>query len=95
MLDQGFAGETNTKDRTRDGSSAASLRAVVPPYELPIKSKQEIPMVSRNLDNRCAAATNRASSPSGQSENPEPGISGAKTSRAWARMGIADRQLCE
>ncbi len=72
-----------------------SLRAVVPPYELPIKSQQEIPMVSRNLDNRCAAATNRASSPSGLSGNPGTRHLPRENFPGLTTMGIADRQLRE
>jgi len=93
--DHGFAGETRIRLRTRSGASSATIAAVVPPYELPTRSHELIPTASRNPRTLSAADERRQSKFVPQSENPAPGMSGAKTVAFLARMGIAWRQLKE
>src|SRR5437870_12831668 len=93
--DQGFAGETRIRLRTRSGARSATIAAVVPPYELPIRSHELISTASINPRTLSAADESRQSKFVPQSESPAPGMSGANTVAFLARMGIAYRQLKE
>src|SRR3954466_11319065 len=77
ILDHGFAGETSTRLRTREGANPASIKAVAPPYELPTRSQERISAASMNASNRRAAPIRRQSKSARHSENPAPAMSGA------------------